>query len=418
MSKPNPLAARAASAALALALTLLLPAGTARAQDPFSLSGQTTSGPPQQITVTGSSVVDLVQNLVQTQSQFSAFQGQSFNAALNYGAISNAIQFQQNASGTSATLSIPSTGFTRTFTGSSPQDVYNQIKDFLIKDGAKEYAKFMKVVNQQSLLGVVDGNPQAATAVLSNTTFMRFGLHRSPLDAGALAGGKSAFGSGLRLDALGGLVDTDEADGFYVQGSLSSVSRLGDRIGLSLAFPFSYREVEDAKLYMGGLEFALPVVLLKPLAGKGLFWQVTPNVTGAAAGSVDMAAGGSFFGGGVTSSLTIPFGDTAAITIGNGYYLYEGYRLEIGDYEFETDLSQQMLKNGAKITAGLGPVYVDVGATYTNFLQDAAMESYWSPTLGVGFGFGTGAGLRVSYQGDFGDGYRSHGAMATLYLNY
>ena len=414
---PTSLSPRAAAAAVIVLTALAIPT-IARAQDPFSLSGQTTSGPPAQVTVTGSSVVDLVQNLIQSQAQFSSFQGQSFNASLNYGAIANAIQFQGNAAGTSATLTIPSTGFTRTFTGSSRQDVYNQIKDFLIKEGAREYAKFMKVVNQQSLLGVVDGNPQAATAVLSNTTFMRFGLHRSPLDAGALAGGKSAFGSGLRLDALGGTVDTDEADGFYVQGALSSISRIGDRIGLALAFPFSYREVQDAKLYMGGIEFAVPVVLLKPMTGKGLFWEVTPSVTGAAAGSVDFAAGGSFFGGGITSSLTIPFGNTAAITIGNGYYLYEGYHLDIGGYEFETDLSQQMLKNGAKITAGLGPLYVDVGATYTNFLQEAAMESYWSPTLGFGFGFGAGAGLRVSYQGDFGDGYRSHGAMATLYLNY
>ena len=160
-------------------VAFLLAPAIARAQDPFSLSGQTTSGPPASVTATGSSMVDLVQNLIKAQGDFAAVQNQSFNAGLNYGGISNAIQFQANSTGTSATLSIPSTGFTRTFTGSSRQAVLDQIRDFLIKDGTTEYAKFLNEVNQVSILGVVDGNPRSATAVMSNSAFFRFGLQRS-----------------------------------------------------------------------------------------------------------------------------------------------------------------------------------------------------------------------------------------------
>jgi hypothetical protein len=362
-------------------------------------------------------MVDLVQDLIKAQGDFAAFQNQSFNAALDYGSIPGAIQFQSNSTGTSATLSIPSTGFTRTFTGTTRQQVLDQIRDFLIKDGATEYARFLNQVNRQSLLGVVDGNPQAATAVMSNSAYFRFGLQRSPRDAGALAHGNTSSGSGLRFDVNAGLIDTDESDGFYIDGAISSISRLGDRVGLSIAGPFSYRENEAAKTYMGGLELALPIVLVKPMVGRGATWQVTPNVSGGAAGSVDLAAGGTFFGGGVTSSFTVPFGDTAAVTVGNGFYLYKGFPLDIAGYSWDTDLDQQILKNGVKLTTGLGPVFLDFGVTYTNFLQDAALDHYLSPSIGVGTGFG-GLGLRVSYQGDFGDNYKSHGGLVTLYLNY
>lgn len=401
---------------LAFFAVALSAAAHATAQAPFVVSAQTTSGPPSQVTASGSSIVDLVQNVVESKAQFAAFEDQAFNASLDYGRVTDAIRLQRNAAGTSATVTLPSTGFSRTFTGNDEDEVREKIEDFLLKEGAKEYARFLKTVNERSLLGVTDGNPQAATAVLSTSSFSKFGLQRSPLDAGSLAGG-TPFGGGLRLDLTGGLIDTDEGDGLYATGALSSVSRLGDRIGLSVALPFGYREVEDAKVYMGGIELGLPVVILKPLIGRGAVWQVTPNVVGAAAGSEDLGAGGMFFGGGITSSLSLPFGDTAAITVGNGLYLYEGFPLDIGEYEFDTDLSQQVMKHGIKLTQNLGPLFVDAGVTYTDFLQASAIDNYLSPTIGIGAGLGS-LGLRVAYQGDFGDDYRSHGGMVSVYLNY
>jgi hypothetical protein len=407
------------SAALSLSLPLvsfLLPAAARGQQDPFSLSASSASGPPQQVTVGSSSVLGLVEDVIRSQNQFAPLQGQAVNASLNYGGIPNAIQFQRNAAGTSATVTIPSTGFTRTFTGANERDVNEQIRDFLIKEGASEYARFLRTVNEQSVVGVVDGNPQAATAVLSNSAFYKFGLNRSPLTAGALVS-STGFGSGLRLDVTGGFVDTDVADGIYVTGALSSVTRLGDRVGISFASPFMYREVGDAKVYMGGLEIGVPIVILKPFVGKGIVWQVTPDVVGAAAGSVDMAAGGLFFGYGGTSSLSIPIGDSAALTMGNGIYFYHGYPLDIGDYHFDTDLDQQVMKHGLKLTQALGPVSVDIGMTYTAFLQEAALDHYWSPSVGVVLGLGT-LGVRVSYQGDFADHYTAHGGNEAVYLNY
>ena len=408
---------RSALPAFVLCAVLSTLPRAARAQDPFSVDAQTTSGPTEQVSVSGSSMIDLVQNLVESEDEFAGFSGQGFSASLNYGRINDAIQVTRNAAGTSATVTIPSTGFSRTFTGADEDEVYEEIEDFLLKEGAKEYARFLREVNERSLIAVVDGNPLSATALLSNSAYTRFGLQRSPLDAGALTS-TTAWGAGLRFDFNAGQFSTEqEGDGFYFAGALSSGFRLGDRIGISLASPFSYREVEGAKVYMGGFEVGVPIVILKPLLGRGVVWQVTPHVVGAAAGSEDLAAGGTFFGFGGTSSLSIPLGRSTALTMGNGIYFYEGYPLNLGEYEFDTDLNQQVLKNGLKLTQGLGPISIDAGITHTDFLEESAIDYYWSPTVGVVGGIGT-VGIRLAYQGDFGEDYESHGGTVTLYLNY
>ena len=153
-------------------------APAALAADPFVLTADTTSGPPATVTASGSNLADLVQDLVETRDAFGAFDGQAFRAALDYGGVRNAIRFEQNAAGTSSTLSIPSTGFSRTFTGANEAEVRRKIEDFLLKDGAQAYARFLREVNERSTIGVTDGNPLAATALLANYSSFEFGALR------------------------------------------------------------------------------------------------------------------------------------------------------------------------------------------------------------------------------------------------
>ena len=48
--------------------------------------------------------------------------------------------------------------------------------------------------------------------------------------------------------------------------------------------------------------------------------------------------------------------------MGNGIYYFEGYPIHVAGYEWDTDLSQQVLKNGIKFTQALGPAYQDAAA--------------------------------------------------------
>jgi hypothetical protein len=78
-----------------------------------------------------------------------------------------------------------------------------------------------------------------------------------------------------------------------------------------------------------------------------------------------------------------------------------------------------VLKNGLKLTVALGPgAFADVSITHTAFLQDAATQTYLTPGAALGVRFNKTSGLRVAYQGDFADGFNSHGGTVTLFFNY
>src|SRR5690349_18305288 len=134
------------------ALISLLLVSFASAEEPFAITAQSTTGTPKTITVSGSSVVALVRNVIKNESQFGSLSNQGVSASLRYGGINNAIQFSKNASNTSTTVSIPSIHFTRTFTGANASAVEKQIEDFAKKNGANIYGDFLRHINEHSTL--------------------------------------------------------------------------------------------------------------------------------------------------------------------------------------------------------------------------------------------------------------------------
>src|SRR5205823_5749099 len=100
-----------------------------RAEEPFTISATSMSGTPQSASASGSSVVDLLRNAVNTRGQFRGLSGQDISGAIRYGRIGNAVLFTRNAAGTSATVTVPSIRFTKTFTGNTSSDVEKQIEN-------------------------------------------------------------------------------------------------------------------------------------------------------------------------------------------------------------------------------------------------------------------------------------------------
>jgi hypothetical protein len=179
-----------------------------------------------------------------------------------------------------------------------------------------------------------------------------------------------------------------------------------------------YREVENAKIFHGGFEVALPITIING-DKTPIRWALTPAGGGYIGGSYDLAAGGVVAGGSLTSSFSWMIRQIGlTFTMANQYGAYQGVPIEISEFKFDTDVDQQILKNGLMVTQKFGDGFVDAGVTYTNFLEDAAMDHYWSPTVGVGVNFGESSGLRLAYNGDFGDGYRAHGATVQLWFSH
>ncbi|HWE02027.1 MAG TPA: hypothetical protein VG326_06415, partial [Tepidisphaeraceae bacterium] len=120
----------------------------------------------------------------------------------------------------------------------------------------------------------------------------------------------------------------------------------------------------------------------------------------------------------ITSSLSFQL-DSFVFTLADSYAYFHGFPISVGAYHFESNIDQELLKNGLKITKFFGnSLFVDASMTYSQFLQRADIRQYWSPAAGFGVRFSSHAGLRVGYACDFSRDFVVNGGNLDFYLNY
>jgi hypothetical protein len=357
----------------------------------------------------GHDVEQLVDDLLTQEGAFSGLAVQpAYDATLDYLGIHKAMVMSASAFGTSVVLSIPSTGFSRTFTGTSPNDVENQVEDFLKDDGARQLAKFYQETNARSELALLDGNPRSTTALFARGAFDRFGLGARRAGAGYDQVHVAEWGHvDLGLSAGGGAVDVDHFGSLYVaDAALTLGGDLGSGAGVDLTLLGQYRDYDGASIYDAGLELGIPILLVRPGADGALRWTVTPFVQTGGGGSRNLLAGGFMVGGGGVSSLSYRF-DYLELTMGNELAYYGGVPLgKIGGIRIETELDRWITRNGMKAVvypAGVPGVSIEAGIALTHFLDGAAaVDSYASPFAGVAVELHRSVRLRVGWESDFG----------------
>jgi hypothetical protein len=379
----------------------------ARGEDLFRVDVVGTS---DTLSVSGSSLLDLASDAAGQEGAFEVFAGQAYTANVTYAGLEDAINISSNADNSLVTLTIPSTGFTKTF-DAADGDIEDQIEDFLKEDGADALADFISVINEQTLVGVTDGNPSALTAMTSNETFRLFGDFRNPF------GQYVQGGDGLRLYANGAVIDTEAGDGMLFEGALTTSFRFTNRVALVLDALGSYRNIEDSEtITLTGIA-GLPIRISPELDDdQPFFWQITPSVHLGGGGSADQLAGGLVLGGGVTNLVGIKAGDFL-FSSGQHLGVFEGQPIDVSGYEFETDVSQAIFKGSLAVTyGGIGQhAYLQGGVVYTDFLKDAGVDNYVTPFAGLGFKLGRGV-MRVGYSADLADDFTLHRGEVELRL--
>jgi len=215
-----------------------------------------------------------------------------------------------------------------------------------------------------------------------------------------------ADGGKFRVDLRATTFDAEVAEGWSATLAPSWQKKLGERVAISLGGIFHFRDVEGSEVYVAGIEVGVPIAIIgKP--EPGLTWQVTPFFTGGISASEDFVAGGIILGGGLTSLLSYPIKPDLVISMGNQISFHEGVPLNVSDYRFDTEVSQQILKNALQISYGPS-WFVDASITHTYFIQDAAVETYFTPAIGAGIKIGKSVGIRLAYSADLGDDYTAH----------
>lgn len=431
------------------------------------------------LTVGGSSVPDLVEDLLDTQNAFSMFEGEGFGASLRYAGVDDAINFTLSEDGNRATLQfLGRQGEPLVFNTDDTGDVEDQIVKFLEKDGSATVADFLKEINKRSLVAVTDGNPQSTTAIMGTYKYNRFGKHQdltrlersimrgevvqpaapSPgvfragyQDGDMQAVGDTNMGQGgtqngqgemesegppvgaahvqwfkpgsdrglrVRFDAQAGIADADGLESTFVNLSSSLEYRVNRFWGIAASFPISYYDVEGADVFTAGAHLDIPIRLIQQDDGKGFTLQIAPGALIAGSGSYEMVSGGLFWGLGGTALASYEIDDwlfSGAVS----YTHFESISLEVSDFEFDPDLTQDFVRVGGKASYHIGDnAYVFGGLSYSDFLDDAAVDNYFSPTAGFGFRAGGGFNVRLAYEGDFGDDYEAHKVQLGVQLPF
>jgi hypothetical protein len=384
--------------------------------DAQGLFGLTAVGSTTTVQANSSSVINLVTDLTNNSAQFSPLANQTYNASLTYAGITNAVKINQafDSSGNRlVTVRVPSTGLVQTFSGTNGS-ITDQIRNFLKTNGLAALTQFQTVVEQTSIAGVVDGNPMALTALLTDSGYQQFALHPVSFERTVPTGVGET-----RYSAQGGAIDAGGVSGDYVDLELSFDYQFNDSVGLAFTLPARWVSLRGSDIYMGGMVLGVPINLIQSRGSGSFSWQLTPAGHAGAVGSADFASGGVVFGGQIDSSFSYHLnGFTLTAADEAGYF--HGADITVSGYDFDTRLDQFVFKNGLQISRSYGNFFIDASASWTNFLHNAFTDGYLSPELGMGLRFGKdrAGGVRIGYTGNFGDSYRTNGGNILLFFSH
>lgn len=423
MKIPHRRIAFVASTATALGC-ILIPA-RALGQELFEIDVTGGGGSPQ-VTAGGSSLPDLIENVIRAENQFAAFDGVSFTSSLDYAGVANAIQLDADAAGTSVTLTFPTTGFTQTFTGGNRDAVEQQIEDFLKEDGLSAYSDFLASVRETSLVNELDGNPFSNTAQMARSAFDRHGLGRAggwrSMGADDIeAGGAETF---FAVRPTARFADAGNFSASQYGVEMTSGVGITSNIGFNASGLVSYTDLEGASIFHLGGELALPITVVEtaPIggseAGTRMSARITPLLSLSGSGSEDTASGGLLWGVGIAGTTEFVW-DALSLVLGAQIVHYESLSLEYDSYEFDPKLEQTLVTLGGLVRyqSADSLLFVDGGLSYYTYLEDAAVNDWIQPTVGVGIQ-DENHSFRLAYQGDFGSDFDSHGITANWRIDF
>jgi hypothetical protein len=425
---------------------LLVPfaAPLARAEDPFVYTETTTSGTPATVLIKGHSIINVTDDLLLGYGSGAKLYGQNVSATLNYAGVPDALKLTVSADHTTATLSYPGSakpGQTFSAVGSAypASSLDNQVYNSITDSRNQNWENLQERLNQNSTIMPADGNPSAATGFLAAESFDRFALLRDQDPASSVRVDwprhqdqvYDFYAPVVTLDIDGSHINSTGFNGYDLRWELAATGKITPHIGYSVALPYQYRDIAGADSETVGIEAGLPIDFLGVGRRPAVAWTVTPYLEFAYSDSRRLGSQLGLFDGGVASRLAFRFGRDRDWAVafgsqftgyagihddngGGGYYddgYGDGYYGGYGGYdEFRGHISQQLFKQGVQVLHDFDHgVSVDVGVTYSSFVQNAAVDQWWTPRLGVGWQLDKHIGMRWDLNGDLASHYTAVG---------
>ncbi len=374
---------------------LLLMGVVLNAAKPLEIYVQSTSGSGQTFQIGGTNIDGLITQVVERQGQLAVLVGQPFDAQLSYLGVPNSARLNISANGLSATLEIPSANFKKTFTAATPNQLNNQIQNFLRKEGSSELAEMRRYVNTVSPAGITDGNPYSTTALLASEFFDALAL-----DPNRTFGDEPRQPGEVRLSLIsgGGAYNASTFHGWRLSARVQADYRVNRKLSLVAILPFNYLNLEGSQIYGVGGGLGVPIAILGNFEERKTRLTVAPFVGGMFRWSEDLAGGGAMVSAGANASLTVPLGEHWEPSLIVQISDYRGVPFDVDGYQLDKVVDQQVLKVGGQVVYRITDSLLAEGYAVANrFLQDAAVQNWVT--------VGAGLKLRLWRQWFIGGGY-------------
>ncbi|MBM4029254.1 MAG: hypothetical protein FJ280_28230 [Planctomycetes bacterium] len=397
--------------AVAAVAVLLVAPRVADATDLFGVEATYSGGT---ITQTASSLPNLIEALINNQGAFAPLLGNDFTGSLTYYGIPGAVAVAVQGD-TQLTITSPLTGLDRTFTGTSRNDLEDQLKDWLLKEGSNEVGQLIQAVAEHSAAAITDGNPSSMTARMADRAFGTFGLF--PANR-VMRGSEPGHHAGLWFHTRQSQAETPvgTADTASYEIHVPWWLNFGRHVSLIGGASGQYMDTEGTAVYGGGSDLGLGIRPFVRDEQSHFGWQVTPFVGLHAMGTYDGATGGLLNQFGIASRLEFQLPRGILLIVANQFSHFNSLRLKIKDVNIDPMVEQNVLKNGLMVDVPLWAdksLYANGFFADTRFLQDAAVDNY--QTLGAGLSLrGDRMSLNVYVSRDFAGDYRSWNAGAGL----
>ena len=240
------------------------------------------------------------------------------------------------ANSTLLTFDIPSLGISQTFTGATRNESKRLLVDYLKKG---DFLGLMqKKLAEVSPVDPTAGNPNSLMSqMIANdfaTGFLNGASNIAPQTAGAES--TNLIGVGLRFGQY--RQDGLSSQSITLPFSYTIRSDIDPRRQLIISLPVSQTTVEGAKAYYvgGGLTYRFPM---------NDQWTLTPSVSYALTGSVDLGSFSQIAAGSLTSTYVFnqPGFD---IAVGNMIGYYKTLKFSHSGYSYDPGIANTVFRNG------------------------------------------------------------------------
>lgn len=305
-----------------------------------------------------------------------------------------------NPQGTRLVISSRLADFTQVLEGANRAELFEAFEQWRETGGIEQLESLLKEVNKLSPAALSDGNPQSATARITHGAYDAFAWEFAP-------------GRRLRLDpnARYGEFSAQPPAG-TVNGSewlinLPLYAPITDRASFAATLLGEYTNIEGTEIFGGGANLGLALELVPAEENLPLSWTATPFVGSYLRGSFHSASGVLLVNGGLANRVEWSGFEDISLYYAGAINYASSVSVRLFGTNFETGLRQFILKNGLGARYEMSNVTLGGGLILTNFLNNVAVDHYWTGDLEINWrvdehwtiGLTAQADLASRYQG-------------------